>query len=85
MCIYPLIGTLNINSFSATFEQLKVIIGNYLDILVIQETKLDPSYPDEDFFISGYTKPYRLRVRRSKLISYLLSDALEIQNYFELD
>ena len=34
-----LIGTLNINSLSSKFEQLKVIIGNYLDVLIIQETK----------------------------------------------
>ena len=47
------------------FEQLKLIIGNYLDILVIQETKLDPSFSIEQFMISGYTKPYRLDRNRN--------------------
>ena len=60
-----IIGTLNINSLPLKFEQLKLIIGNYLDILVIQETKLDPSFSDEQFMISGYTKPYRLDRNRN--------------------
>ena len=55
-----IIGTLNINSLAGKFEQLKLIIGNYLDIFVIQETKLDASYPDAQFVIPGYSKPYRL-------------------------
>ena len=55
-----IIGTLNINSLPEKFEQLKLLIGNYLDILVIQETKLDSSFPKDQFLIEGYTKPYRL-------------------------
>ena len=35
------IGTLNINSLSSKFDQLKAIIGKNIDILLIQETKLD--------------------------------------------
>ena len=60
-----IIGTLNINSLSSKFEQLKLIIGNYLDILVIQETKLHPSFSNEQFMITGYTKPYRLDRNRN--------------------
>ena len=58
------------------FEQLKLIIGNYLDILVIQETKLDPSFSDEQFMISGYTKPYRLDRNRNGggIIKYVRED-----------
>ena len=48
-----IIGTLNINSLPPKFEPLKSIIGNYLDILVIQETKLDPSFSSEQFLIDG--------------------------------
>ena len=58
-------GTLNINSLPTKFEQLKLIIGNYLDILVIVETKLDASFNSEEFFIRGYTKPYRLDRNRN--------------------
>ena len=71
-----IIGTLNINSMSAKFEQLKLIIGTYLDILVIEETKLDPSFPDDQFFIDGYKSPYRLDRNRSGggLIIYVRED-----------
>ena len=55
-----IIGTLNINSLASKFEQLREIIGNYLDILVIQETKLDSTFPDGQFLITGYKTPYRL-------------------------
>ena len=51
------IGTLNINSLSTKFEELKMLISDSLDILVIQETKLDPSFPEDQFFIDGYKKP----------------------------
>ena len=54
------IGTLNINSIASKFEKLKVIISNSLDILVIQETKLDSSFPDSQLLMDGYRKPYRL-------------------------
>ena len=60
-----IIGTLNINSLPPKFEQLMLIIGNCIDILVIQETKLDPSFPDEQFVINGYTQPYRLDRNRN--------------------
>ena len=42
------------------FEQLKLLIANYLDVLVIEETKLDPNFPTEQFLTEGYIKPYRL-------------------------
>ena len=54
------IGTLNINSLPNKFSQLKEIIGKNLDIFTIQETKLDSSFPPEQFTIEGYSKPYRL-------------------------
>ena len=50
-----IIGTLNINSLHPKFKQLKLIIGNCLYVLVIQETKLDPSFTTKQFMISGYT------------------------------
>ena len=55
-----MIGTLNINSLSTKFEQLKLLIANYLEVFVIEETKLGPSFPTEQFLIEGYSKPYRL-------------------------
>ena len=55
-----IVGSLNINSLPNKFAQLKEVIGKNLDILTIQETKLDPSFPPEQFTIEGYSKPYRL-------------------------
>ena len=54
------IGSLNINSLPAKFDQLKEVIGKNLDILTIQETKLDSSFPPQQFIIEGYSEPYRL-------------------------
>ena len=60
-----IIGTLNINSLAPKFEQLKEIIGTNLDILTIQETKLDESFPPGQFLIDGYCAPYRLDRNRN--------------------
>ena len=54
------IGTLNINSLAPKFEQLREIIGKNLDILTIQETKLDSSFPTQQFSLDGFSAPYRL-------------------------
>ena len=50
------IGTLNINSLYSKIEQLKFIICD-LDVLIIQETKLDSSFLEDQFLINGYKKP----------------------------
>ena len=54
------IGTLNINSLPNKFDQLKEVIGKNLDVISIQETKLDSSFPPQQFKIDGYSEPYRL-------------------------
>jgi len=59
------IGTLNINSLASKFEELKYIISNSLDILIIQETKLDSTFPNDQFLIEGYRAPYRLDRNRN--------------------
>ena len=55
-----MIGTLNINSLAPKFDQLREVIGKNLDILTIQETKLDASFPPQQFILDGYSEPYRL-------------------------
>ena len=55
-----IIGTLNINSLASKFDQLRAVIGRNIDILTIQETKLDDSFPAGQFIIEGYSEPYRL-------------------------
>ena len=68
-----IIGNLNINSLSSKFDQLRLLIQGKVDILIITETKLDDSFPVDQFIISGYSKPYRLdRNRNGGGLSYIL-------------
>ena len=70
------IANLNINSIANKFDQLKTIINNHLDILVLVETKLDDTFPISQFIIQGFSKPYRLdRNRRGGgLLIYVRQD-----------
>ena len=54
-----LLGHLNINALANKFDALKLIIGGFLDILVLVETKLNNSFTYLQFKIEGY-KAYRL-------------------------
>ena len=54
------IGHLNINTLANKFYALSEIVKDKLDILVIGETKLDDSFPDNQFLIEGFKQPYRL-------------------------
>ena len=53
-------ATLNINSIRNKFDELKYLIVGNIDVLVVTETKLDDSFPAPQFFIQGYSAPYRL-------------------------
>ena len=53
---------LNINSIANKFDNLKAMIEENLDIFCIAETKIDSSYPESQFCIPGYRKPYRLDI-----------------------
>lgn len=55
-----IVATLNVNSISGKFDQLKTLVTGNIDILVITESKLDASFPDAQFIIDGYSEPYRL-------------------------
>ena len=54
-----ILGHININSIRNKFEDLKYIIKDKIDILLISETKIDNSFPEAQFSIDGYSKPYR--------------------------
>ena len=47
-------GHLNINSVRNEFESIKPIISPNYDIFLVSETKLDESFPNNQFFISVY-------------------------------
>ena len=61
----PIIGNLSINSISNKFDNLKAIIEGTVDILVVTETKLDSTFPTNQFYINGFTKPYGLDRNRN--------------------
>ena len=60
-----IIGNLNINSLPNKFEQLKGIVIQYIDILVITETILDDTFPTAQFLVNGFSDPYRLDRNRN--------------------
>ena len=49
-----IITHLNINSTREKFEQLSSIIRDNVDILVVGETKLDDTFPKNQFLIKGF-------------------------------
>ena len=51
---------LNINSIRNKFELLKKQIKGNIDILMISETKIDDTFPHSQFFLEGFSTPYRL-------------------------
>ena len=52
-------GNLNINTINNKFEQLKHIIKNNVDVLVLTETKLDSSFPFGQLSIDGLARSFR--------------------------
>ena len=54
-----IIGQLNINSLRNKFHALAEIMQGKLDILVLTETKLDSTFPEKQFLVPGYKKPFR--------------------------
>ena len=55
-----IIGHLNINSIRNKFEMLSMSVAQYVDILVLSETKLDSTFPSFQFLINGFSVPHRL-------------------------
>ena len=53
------LGHLNINSIRNKFDGLSdLFIGN-LDIFLVTETKIDESFPKQQFKLQGYAPPFR--------------------------
>ena len=55
-----IIGHLNINSIRKKFEMLSMSAEQYVDILMLSETKLDSTFPSIQFLINGFSVPHRL-------------------------
>ena len=56
----PIIAHLNINFLDNKFEPLKSLIKDKVDILFLSETKLDATFPPNQFAIEGFSKAIRL-------------------------
>ena len=50
---------MNINSIRNKFDTLTYIIGNNIEIILISEKKIDDTFPTDQFFIKGFSAPYR--------------------------
>ena len=55
-----IIANLNINSVPGKFEQLKHIIQDKVDVLVLTDTKIDSSFSNQQFYIEGFFLPFWL-------------------------
>ena len=55
-----IITHLNINSIRSKFEMLKEVLGNKINILLISDTKLDDTFPLNQFILEEFTRPHRL-------------------------
>ena len=64
----PIIGYLNINSLRNKITQFREVCGKApIDLLCIDETKLDASFPDAQFHNEGYQYPH-LRKTVTKMV-----------------
>ena len=59
-----ILSYLNVNSIRNKFENLREIITQNVDALVVAKTKIDASFPSAQFFLKGYHSPYRLDISR---------------------
>ena len=60
-----IVGTPTINSISPKFDEFKLMISGYFDVIIVTETKLDDSFPKAQFCIDGFSIPYRLDRNRN--------------------
>ena len=63
------------------FENLNEVVSNYVDILVIAETKIDKSFFTAQFIIEGFHQPLRLDIsdKSGALLVYVRSHLLSRQ------
>ena len=71
-----IVATLNINSVRNKFDELKMTIAGNIDVLVITETKLDDTFPTGQFFIEGFSTPFRFdrNSRGGGILIYVCED-----------
>ena len=67
---------MNINSIRNKLSDLECLIGDFIDIICVVETKIDGSFPSSQFVLSGFKSPYRLDVtdKSGGLLTFVKSD-----------
>ena len=79
----PILSYLNINSLGGKFHNLREFcFKTEVDILCIDETKIDPSYPDSQFHIDGYQFPHFVKIETKDSCNYSsgLCDTFSLTN-----
>ena len=70
-----IVGTLNKNSISPKFDEFKLMVSGYFDVIIVTEAKLDDSFPSKvQFYIDGFSMPYRLDRNGGDLMIYVRDD-----------
>ena len=60
-----LVGTININSISPKFDEFKLMVSGFFDVVTVTETKLNNSFPKAQFWIDGFSIVYRFDRNRN--------------------
>lgn len=80
-----IIGQLNINSLRNKIDSLKLLMKGNIDILIITETKLDDTFPNQQFYVDGYNPPFRINRTNNAggVIIYVRGDipAIELKRH----
>ena len=53
------LASININSIRNKIDQLKLLLDQNVDILIVEETKIDGTFPAGQFAIEGFMPPFR--------------------------
>ena len=85
---YPknvILGILNVNSLQNKFESISELIKGKFEIFLINETKLDTSFPSNQFALSGYKFVIKDRNKFEGEVAFytndqLLSRTIKIEN-----
>ena len=52
-----IVGSLYVNSVSPKFDEFKLIVSAYFDVIIVTETKLNDSLVKAQFCIDGFSIP----------------------------
>ena len=53
------LASININSIRNKIDQLRLLLDQNVDILIVEETKIDETFPAGQFSIEGFMPPFR--------------------------